>query len=204
MNPKPLDPVELRQAIGRIPAVYPPELAFLGEKPVQQSFIVRQMLAGPVYASAAASFLAFSSEKDGRRFLTLLVTSNSLAAGLNSADLELLSALNNPPRKVGWWERFTTQLRADKRQQEYIRQAQERGEIDARQALAMSQLYFPMFHDDDVIVAFPEDDFTGARSKSFEHAFEDSGLKKVCSNIQPLRCGLPKSFCNELLATFGK
>ncbi len=199
-----IDAAELRNALTRIPAVYPPKLSFLGETPVQEAYIVRQMLAGPVYASPNVSFFAFASEKGGRRLLTLLATGDSLASGLSQADLQLLSDLYQPTRKVGWWERLTTQFQADKRQKEQIRQAQERGEIDARQARAVSKLYFPVFHDDDIIVAFPEDDFTGESGKTFERAFRTSGLRKVCKNIQPLRCGLPKSFCNQLLGAFRK
>jgi len=199
-----IDAAELRTAVTRIPAVYPPELSFLGETPVHEAYIVRQMLAGPVYASPNVSFFAFASEKGGRSLLTLLVTSDSLASGLSQVDLQLLSDLYQPPRKVGWWERLTTQLQADKRQKEQIHEAQERGEIDTRQACAMSKLYFPVFHDDDIIVAFPEDDFTGEGGRTFERAFRSSRLRRVCKNLQPLRCGLPRSFCNHLLGTFRK
>jgi hypothetical protein len=201
-----IDGARLRDAITSIPVVYPPHLAFLADTPVQQAAIVRSMLAGPVYAPVGVSFLAFPSEAGGRSFLTLLVTSDSLSRGLGQSGFALLSEIYKPTRRVGWWERMTSQLRANKEQKESIRQMRDRGELDERQARAMSRLYLPVFHVDDIIVAFPEDDFTDdtgrSDNRSFDRALKTSGIKNISKNIQPLRCGLPKSFCNQLLAAF--
>jgi hypothetical protein len=201
-----IDERQLRDAITSIPVVYPPELAFLADTPVQQTAIVRSMLGGPVYAPVGVSFLAFFSEAGGRNFLTLLVTSDSLSRGLDQSAIEFLSEIFKPPRRVGWWERITSQFHANKRLKQTIREMRNRGELSKRQARAISSLYFPVFHDDDIIVAFPEDDFTDdtgrSDNSSFDRALKSSGVKNVCKSIQPLRCGLPKSFCNQLLAAF--
>ena len=203
-----IDKAKVRHAVNTIPAVYPPELAFLAESPIQQSHIVRSMFAGPVYAPGNASFLAFPSQAAGRSLLTLLVTKESLSPGLGQPGVELLAEIYKPPRRVGWWDRLTVQLQADKQQKKSVRQMRDRGELDERLSCAMSKLHFPVFHDDDIIVAFPEDDFiddTGrSDSRSFDRLMKTSGVRTVCKNIQPLRCGLPASFCNQLLATCRK
>jgi hypothetical protein len=201
-----IDANKLQIAIQSTPLVYPPELSFLGNIPVMDVGIVRAMLSSPVYVSPRAPMFAFSMKKDGRSFLTLLLTSDSLAGGLDQEGLDLLHELYRPPRKVGWLERITTQRKADKQQRERIGQMRRDGRLNKRLARAISCLYFPVFHDDDIIVAFPEDDFTDntgrSDSRSFERALKSSRIQKICKKIQPLRCGLPKTFCNQLLATF--
>ncbi len=197
---------KLCDAIRRIPVVYPPDLSFLADIPIQQSFVVRQLLAGPVFATRRVPFLAFFSEIEGRRFFTLLVTSDSVRQRLDDDDISLLTTLYKPPRKVGWWERFTAEFRAHQLQEKRIREMKRRGEIDSRLVGAMSKLYCPVFHDDDILVDFPEDDFLDCRGRNddsgFQRAMKSSGIKTLCRRIQPFRCGLPRSFCNDLFAAF--
>ncbi len=160
---------KLEDAIRSIPAVYPPELSFLGEKSITEAWIVRSMLSSRVYASPAAPYFAFSA-KGGRCCLTLLVTKDSLASGLGQEDLDLLGELYRSGK------RLTGQ-------------------------------------DHDVVeVAFPEDDFTTRRARrwiwsrrepeDWEWSMKSSGINAKCPHLCPLRCGLPKSFCNQLLAKF--
>jgi len=197
-----INSVKLRQAIRSTPVVYPPNLEFLGNSPVEESYVVRQLLASPVYAPASIPFFAFFSAKDGRSFLTLLVTSDSLRSPVGQDAQALLVELYQPPRRVGWWERLTAQIAADKRQRERIREQEKRGEIDSRLANALRKLYFPVFHDDDVIIDFPEDDFMYDRERSFDSVIRSSGIKRVCPRIQPVRCGLPAGFTNNVFARF--
>lgn len=198
-----IDAAQLRQAIRRIPRVYPPDLEFLSEIPIEQTYVVRQLLLGPVFATPSVPFLAFFSDNDGRRYLSLLVTSDSLSRTIGDDAQDLLSQLYRPPRHVGLWERFTAQFSHRKRQEELLREMKRQGEIDSEMAAAMSKLYIPVLHDDDVFVAFAEDDFTtDDRGPALDRAIKSSGIKRVCSRIQPLRSGLPVSFSNKLFATF--
>ncbi|HUU75402.1 MAG TPA: hypothetical protein VMW63_04875, partial [Methanoregulaceae archaeon] len=189
-------------AITKIPVIYPPELSFLGKIPVLETFIVRSMLSGPVYASPRVSFLAFFSYQGDFNILTLLVTSKSLMHGLDDVDLELLSILYKPMRRVGWLERLQSQLRENNKWKEQLRQWHENGMLDARSVQGMSKLYVPVIHPDNILITFPEDDFTEERDRSFDQALKLSRIMKVCKNIQPLRCGLPKLFCDKLLEEF--
>ena len=111
-----IDSVKLLQVIRSTPVVYPADLEFLGKSPVEESYVVRQLVAGPVYAPASVPFFAFFSSKDGRSFLSLLVTSDSLRSPISQDAQALLVELYQPTRRVGWWERFTTQIAADKKQ----------------------------------------------------------------------------------------